>query len=160
MPSDLPSIEMTNHLLPLTMPGGLKLYFENGTVNQYGYGEPGQAWVRANRARLRQWLATNIDVQWGKHMTRIEETEAAVTLHFEDGTSATGDVLVGADGINSRGTTPPTPSSADADRRQCVGTSSTTRPCRPRFPQCRSWADWWWTRSRWSASWSSAARGL
>lgn len=37
----------------------------------------------------------------------IEDNDEGVSVDFEDGTSAKGDMLVGADGINSVGTSPP-----------------------------------------------------
>ncbi|KAK7952143.1 uncharacterized protein PG986_007871 [Apiospora aurea] len=66
------------------------------------YREDGEAEViRANRHRLRDWLLTNLPVQNGKQAVQVEETEDQVTVHFRDGTSATGDILVGADGVKS-----------------------------------------------------------
>jgi 2-polyprenyl-6-methoxyphenol hydroxylase-like FAD-dependent oxidoreductase len=59
--------------------------------------------VRAERLRLRNWLATNLPIQWGKRVMRIEHDDEGVSVYFEDGTSAKGDILVGADGINSVG---------------------------------------------------------
>lgn len=59
--------------------------------------------IRAERRRLRDWLSTNIPVQWGKRVQLIEDDDHGVTVHFEDGGSAKGDILVGADGINSVG---------------------------------------------------------
>jgi len=43
----------------------------------------------------------NITLECGKRTVKIEETADSVTLHFEDGTSATGDILLGCDGIHS-----------------------------------------------------------
>lgn len=60
--------------------------------------------VRAERRRLRDWLATNLPIQWGKRVQRIEHDDEGVSVYFEDGTSAKGDILVGADGIKSVGT--------------------------------------------------------
>lgn len=60
--------------------------------------------IRAERYRLREWLSTNIPIQWGKRLQRIESGDSGVTAWFEDGTSAKGDMLVGADGIQSIGT--------------------------------------------------------
>ena len=46
---------------------------------------------------------TKISIQWGKRVKRIEHDNDGVTVGFEDGGSARGDILVGADGINSVG---------------------------------------------------------
>lgn len=71
---------------------------------------PEKPFIRAERRRLRDWLATHISIQWGKHATRFEDDDNGVSVHFEDGTSAHGDILVGADGVKSRGTfSPPVP---------------------------------------------------
>ena len=42
-------------------------------------------------------------IHLGKKITRAEADEAGVSLYFEDGTSAHGDILIGADGIRSVG---------------------------------------------------------
>ncbi|KAJ7764532.1 hypothetical protein DFH07DRAFT_916745 [Mycena maculata] len=62
--------------------------------------ETGQI-VRANRQRLRDWLRTHVDVQYDRRVVRVEEHGDKVTVHFEHGTSATGDILVGAEGSRS-----------------------------------------------------------
>ncbi|KAL6818059.1 hypothetical protein GGI42DRAFT_347320 [Trichoderma sp. SZMC 28013] len=38
---------------------------------------------------------------WGKRVQRIEHDDQGVAVYFEDGTSAQGDILVGADGVKS-----------------------------------------------------------
>lgn len=58
--------------------------------------------IRADRAKLREWLLTNINIHWGKRFTHYGQDDSGVTAYFDDGTSYSGDVLVGADGINSR----------------------------------------------------------
>ncbi|MEU8825847.1 NAD(P)/FAD-dependent oxidoreductase [Streptomyces sp. NPDC048636] len=58
-----------------------------------------------SRMTLRQVLLTGLGdtVRFGKTFTRYTNNpDATVTAHFEDGTSATADVLVAADGTNSR----------------------------------------------------------
>ncbi|MFH8409170.1 FAD-dependent oxidoreductase [Streptomyces sp. NPDC018019] len=58
-----------------------------------------------SRMTLRQVLLTGLEdlVRFDKVFTHYERNpDGTVTAHFEDGTSATGDVLVGADGSNSR----------------------------------------------------------
>jgi 2-polyprenyl-6-methoxyphenol hydroxylase-like FAD-dependent oxidoreductase len=64
---------------------------------------PGAPIIRAERLRLRNWLATNLQIQWGKRVKRIEHDDEAVSVFFEDGTNAKGDILVGADGVKSVG---------------------------------------------------------
>ena len=46
---------------------------------------------------------TNLQVQWDKHVTHIEHDDEGVSLDFQDGTTAKGDILVGADGVYSIG---------------------------------------------------------
>ncbi|WP_150135424.1 FAD-dependent oxidoreductase [Streptomyces hyaluromycini] len=57
-----------------------------------------------SRSTLRQVLFTGMDdvVHYGKEFTRYEQhPDGRVTAHFADGTTATGDVLVAADGTRS-----------------------------------------------------------
>ncbi|KAJ5150355.1 Monooxygenase FAD-binding [Penicillium canariense] len=57
--------------------------------------------IRAERSRLRKWLLTNLPIQWGKHVTEIHRDDTGVEVFFKDGTSAKGDIVVGADGVYS-----------------------------------------------------------
>ncbi|CCD48773.1 hypothetical protein ACHAPC_005065 [Botrytis cinerea] len=50
---------------------------------------------------MREWLMQGIDVQFNKRLLRVEEQGDKVTAYFEDGTSATGDFLVVAEGTRS-----------------------------------------------------------
>ncbi|MFC5823107.1 FAD-dependent oxidoreductase [Nonomuraea insulae] len=43
-----------------------------------------------------------IRISYGKRMTSYEDTGTAVTARFEDGTEATGDLLIACDGVHSR----------------------------------------------------------
>ena len=95
----MPPIGVSNHLLPLDLEPQFRIYDEQKNLTASTEGK--DTFIRANRRRLRQWLATNIDVKWDKRLSKVEETEDKVTAYFEDGTSATGDVLVGADGVRS-----------------------------------------------------------
>jgi 2-polyprenyl-6-methoxyphenol hydroxylase-like FAD-dependent oxidoreductase len=45
--------------------------------------------------------ARGVGFEFGKRLVRVDDTADSVTAHFADGTSATADVLVGADGIRS-----------------------------------------------------------
>ncbi len=57
-----------------------------------------------SRMTLRQVLLTGLEdvVEFGKEFTRFEREGDRVTAYFADGTQATGDLLVAADGAHSR----------------------------------------------------------
>lgn len=60
--------------------------------------------IRANRAKLRKWLSTDLDVKWGLTFETYDIIEdRRVKAIFSNGTTAIGDVLVGADGVASHG---------------------------------------------------------
>ncbi|KAI4243626.1 MAG: hypothetical protein L6R42_010712, partial [Xanthoria sp. 1 TBL-2021] len=105
-PSDVGDLKAaTDHLQPLDLPAQIGLYFP-GMEGRLGVEDTPEApIVRAERRRLRDWLATNIPIQWGKRVQRIVDNDEEVCVYFEDGTSAKGDILVGADGIKSVGKT-------------------------------------------------------
>ncbi|KAI1035313.1 hypothetical protein LB504_006130 [Fusarium proliferatum] len=58
--------------------------------------------VRVTRQGLRALLATGIEIEWGKGVAGLVSTDDSVTASFEDGSSATGSLLVGCDGSHSR----------------------------------------------------------
>lgn len=55
----------------------------------------------ANRNKCRQILTKHVNIQYGKRLISFEEDNKGVTVFFEDGSIAHGDILVGADGANS-----------------------------------------------------------
>jgi 2-polyprenyl-6-methoxyphenol hydroxylase-like FAD-dependent oxidoreductase len=57
--------------------------------------------ISASRDLFRKILMEHLDIRHGKRFVQYEENQAAVKVLFEDGTTATGDLLVGADGANS-----------------------------------------------------------
>ena len=67
--------------------------------------DPADAHYGASRISLREVLLSGLDgvVRFGKTFERYETAaDGRVIAHFADGTSATADVLIGADGANSR----------------------------------------------------------
>lgn len=65
---------------------------------------PAKERFRLNRPKLLNLLSEGLDIQWGKHATHHEDLrDGSVKVHFKDGTTATGSLLVGADGNNSKG---------------------------------------------------------
>ncbi|PYH89997.1 FAD/NAD(P)-binding domain-containing protein [Aspergillus ellipticus CBS 707.79] len=66
------------------------------------YSVPAEERIRVSRVRLRQLLATDLDVQWNKTLQNIESSSDSVTAHFADGSSYTGCLLIGCDGSRSR----------------------------------------------------------
>ncbi len=86
--------------------------FENGKgklLGQIKYGDVstyGQPAISLSRAALNELLADelkakNIPVHYEKKLVRVEETADGVIAYFADGSSAKGDILVGADGVHS-----------------------------------------------------------
>lgn len=59
--------------------------------------------LRTSRLGLRNFLLENgeFSISLGMHFTHYEEHEDSVTAFFKDGTSRTGTLLVGADGVHS-----------------------------------------------------------
>lgn len=79
---------------------GEKLFqFGGREANEDGY------FLRVNRAEFRGWLSEHIHIHWNKKFSHYEESDYGVTAYFQDGTSAAGSILVGADGIKSPGMT-------------------------------------------------------
>jgi len=62
------------------------------------------AWMMGYRPGLRNLLLDGVDVRWSKQVIGYEESENSVRICFADGTDEVGDVLIGADGVNSIGT--------------------------------------------------------
>ncbi|KAK3346027.1 hypothetical protein B0T25DRAFT_571189 [Lasiosphaeria hispida] len=100
LPDDLPPLADSFHLRPLPLPSQAVFHLPTGRM-LYVEDTPETPCLRVNRLRFRQLLSTGVDINWGKKAAGIEEDEEKVTVVFEDGTSATGDLVVGADGAFS-----------------------------------------------------------
>ncbi|KAI1275657.1 putative monooxygenase [Xylaria sp. FL0933] len=104
IPDDLPPVSSLSNLLPLTKYQPEVVYYDPTKPNMPKIGVRGDesGWVvRAARHRIVQWLETHIPVQYNKQIVKIEEKSDKVKLYFQDGTSAEGDILVGAEGARS-----------------------------------------------------------
>jgi 2-polyprenyl-6-methoxyphenol hydroxylase-like FAD-dependent oxidoreductase len=69
------------------------------------HNDPVESEKSVSRMTLRQVLMTGLEdvITFGKVFTHFDRhTDGTVTAHFADGSSATGDLLVGADGAGSR----------------------------------------------------------
>jgi hypothetical protein len=67
---------------------------------------PAKERLRLNRLRLLNSLSAGLDIQWGKNLASYEELpDGSINVHFKDGSSTTGSMLIGADGNNSNGIT-------------------------------------------------------
>lgn len=109
MPQDIGPIEQTNHLLPLDLSAQFVFYDSDKPDLRVGVvddDETGQI-VRANRQRLRDYLRTFVPVQYDRRAIRLEEDEDGVTVVFESGHSATGDMIIGAEGTQSASASAP-----------------------------------------------------
>ena len=105
-PDYMPPIrETVSHLAPLHyLPTQFLMYNSSDPDTRTGVETtPENGLLRANRKRLREWLRTNIDVQYNKQVVGLEEDEGGVTVRFKDGTEARGSMAVGADGTRSVG---------------------------------------------------------
>ncbi|KAI0420493.1 putative monooxygenase [Xylaria grammica] len=104
IPEDLPPISSISNLLPLTKYHPECVYYDPAKPHMPKIGVRGDdsEWViRAARHRIVEWLGTHIPIQYNKKIVDIEEIGSKVKISFQDGTSAEGDILVGAEGARS-----------------------------------------------------------
>jgi 2-polyprenyl-6-methoxyphenol hydroxylase-like FAD-dependent oxidoreductase len=100
-----------------------------------GSTDPVDAHRAVSRIALRRLLLTRLNVHFGQTFERYTvNDDNTVTAHFADGTTATGDVLVGADGANSavRGQLLPDATRRDTDIHGVAGSLALT-------PETRAW---------------------
>ncbi|CRK17132.1 hypothetical protein BN1708_011956 [Verticillium longisporum] len=58
--------------------------------------------IRVTRERLRQLIAEDIPIEWSRAFSSFEEQGERVIVKFDDGSEATGRIVVGCDGSTSR----------------------------------------------------------
>ncbi|KAK3676061.1 hypothetical protein LTR78_004253 [Recurvomyces mirabilis] len=103
LPTDLTPIKQTSPNYPQ---GKKDSYaFLNGlTGDVLGHvtaGDGGRDFISCDRDLLRKILSKNLSVQYRKRLHHFEQTPSGVELHFTDNSTATGSLLVGADGARS-----------------------------------------------------------
>lgn len=101
MPTDMPPFSQVNHLLPLDIVPEIAVYTPESDSKMAARDDGTGMFMRANRAKLREWLSNDIPIQFNKKAVSIKESTGSVTAFFQDGSSATGDIVVGADGVHS-----------------------------------------------------------
>jgi 2-polyprenyl-6-methoxyphenol hydroxylase-like FAD-dependent oxidoreductase len=89
------------------------------------YSVPPTQRLHVRRKQCRRALLEDLDVQWGKRLVSFETSETGVTARFDDGTVATGTLLVGADGSGSETRKLLTPKTWELTQLpvRCVGVS-------------------------------------
>jgi salicylate hydroxylase len=75
---------------------------ELGDTIESQYGAPYYHFHRADLINLLAEAFGRGNIELGRRLVDIEQDESGVTAHFQDGESARGDLLIGADGIHSR----------------------------------------------------------
>jgi len=80
---------------------GLPIY--NGKTGELVMEMAAEKPCRVSRKKMRNLFSEGLDVQYGKEMVSADLTDdGRVKVEFTDGSSATGDILVGCDGAKSR----------------------------------------------------------
>ncbi|PWW75725.1 FAD/NAD(P)-binding domain-containing protein [Tuber magnatum] len=76
--------------------------FLNAETGEIQHRMPPNKRLRLKRDNFRKLLMEDLAVQWNKKLANIKRNEGGVMAYFEDGTSASGELLVGAEGSKSR----------------------------------------------------------
>jgi 2-polyprenyl-6-methoxyphenol hydroxylase-like FAD-dependent oxidoreductase len=104
----------------------------------------GAEFLMIHRAELLNALLTAVDpasIRWAHTLTRIHDSSERITAHFDNGSSESGDLLIGADGLRSIvrehtiDTSPPRPAGQTAYR----GLVTLSHPS---FPKGSIWEVW------------------
>ncbi|KAK4664677.1 uncharacterized protein QC763_507210 [Podospora pseudopauciseta] len=78
-----------------------KLNIFNGHTGEMMNSLPAPYSMRIRRRPWLELLKTGIDVRYGKRLSSVSVTDISMTIAFEDGTSETGTLLIGAEGAHS-----------------------------------------------------------
>lgn len=74
-------LETVDIFLPLSLPAQMVFYQNNKLEPRFGVQDAGnKAIIRANRQKLRMWLATNVRIQFNKVATPSKRAPTALSL--------------------------------------------------------------------------------
>ncbi|KAH7351237.1 hypothetical protein BKA65DRAFT_254670 [Rhexocercosporidium sp. MPI-PUGE-AT-0058] len=73
----------------------------NGETGELMKNLPAPWSLRLKRKKLIEMLGKDVDIKWGKGLASISTTTDTVTATFTDGTSETGNLLIGCEGAHS-----------------------------------------------------------
>jgi salicylate hydroxylase len=118
-----------------------ELLFVEDELTSGADSDPVDAHHSVSRITLHQVLSAGLDgvLRHGKEFERYDRAaDGTITLHFADGTTATADVLVAADGANSRvrGQYLPHAKRIDTGIRAIAGKFPLTEKTKQRLPAC------------------------
>ncbi len=125
-------------------------YMSRIELGQYALDNYGAAYITIHRGDLHEVMLSPLgsDLHFGKKLDRIEDSGDEVGLFFTDGTEVQADIVIGADGINSKvrecllGEEEPTYSGWVAHRALITG--ARLREFQNEFEPCVKW----WTEDR------------
>ncbi|KAG8630473.1 hypothetical protein KVT40_002092 [Elsinoe batatas] len=90
-----------NPAVPINAGGNYPII--HGETGEIIAGVPYKRGLQVPRSKMRALCGRGVDVRFGKHLSSVDFADnGSVTAHFTDDTSATGTLLVGADGTRSR----------------------------------------------------------
>lgn len=74
-------------------------------LGEYAKRAYGAAYITVHRGDLHALMVGALDpsqLHFDKRLTRVDDTRSEVIMHFSDGSTETADLVIGADGVNSR----------------------------------------------------------
>ncbi|KAG7150936.1 FAD-dependent monooxygenase like protein [Verticillium longisporum] len=90
---------LAQHLLHRSVP--FRIFDRDADFTTRGVATEAQR-IRVTRERLRQLIAEDIPIEWSRAFSSFEEQGERVIVKFDDGSEATGRIVVGCDGSTSR----------------------------------------------------------
>ncbi|KIW24233.1 uncharacterized protein PV07_09961 [Cladophialophora immunda] len=73
----------------------------NGQTGEKFFDMQGFNPLRVSRRKLRALLSDGIDVRYGRKIVSVSQSNGSATATFADGSTATGDLIVGCEGVHS-----------------------------------------------------------